>query len=64
MAMHRYAIFETDGGFCGIAWNDVGITGSSYRQAMRDRRNGCSCAVCRRRNAGRRQRISQRPLLR
>jgi methylated-DNA-[protein]-cysteine S-methyltransferase len=24
--MHRYAIFETVGGFCGIAWNDVGIT--------------------------------------
>lgn len=24
--MHRYSIFETAGGFCGIAWNDVGIT--------------------------------------
>jgi methylated-DNA-[protein]-cysteine S-methyltransferase len=24
--MHRYRIFETAGGFCGIAWNDVGIT--------------------------------------
>ncbi|MBV8776234.1 MAG: methylated-DNA--[protein]-cysteine S-methyltransferase [Alphaproteobacteria bacterium] len=24
--MHRYRIFETDGGFCGIAWNEVGIT--------------------------------------
>lgn len=23
---HRYAIFETAGGFCGIAWNKVGIT--------------------------------------
>jgi len=23
---HRYFIFETAGGFCGIAWNDVGIT--------------------------------------
>ena len=23
---HRYLIFETAGGFCGIAWNDVGIT--------------------------------------
>src|SRR5262245_34035478 len=22
----RYAIFETAGGFCGIAWNDVGVT--------------------------------------
>jgi methylated-DNA-[protein]-cysteine S-methyltransferase len=22
---HRYLIFETAGGFCGIAWNDVGI---------------------------------------
>lgn len=26
MAIHRYTIFETQGGFCGIAWNDVGIT--------------------------------------
>src|SRR5512147_1016426 len=25
-ASHRYAIFETACGFCGIAWNDVGIT--------------------------------------
>ncbi|MBB3540598.1 methylated-DNA--[protein]-cysteine S-methyltransferase [Rhizobium sp. BK399] len=25
-AMHHYLIFETSGGFCGIAWNDVGIT--------------------------------------
>jgi methylated-DNA-[protein]-cysteine S-methyltransferase len=23
---HHYLIFETAGGFCGIAWNDVGIT--------------------------------------
>jgi methylated-DNA-[protein]-cysteine S-methyltransferase len=23
---HRYSIFETVGGFCGIAWSDVGIT--------------------------------------
>jgi methylated-DNA-[protein]-cysteine S-methyltransferase len=23
---HRYLIFETAHGFCGIAWNDVGIT--------------------------------------
>jgi methylated-DNA-[protein]-cysteine S-methyltransferase len=23
---HRYLIFETAGGFCGLAWNDVGIT--------------------------------------
>ena len=23
---HRYFIFETAGGFCGIAWNDIGIT--------------------------------------
>ena len=22
---HRYAVFETTSGFCGIAWNDVGI---------------------------------------
>lgn len=26
MAAHQYFIFETAGGFCGIAWNDVGIT--------------------------------------
>ena len=25
-AAHTYAIFETPGGFCGIAWNDRGIT--------------------------------------
>jgi methylated-DNA-[protein]-cysteine S-methyltransferase len=25
-AAHHYFIFETAGGFCGIAWNDVGIT--------------------------------------
>ena len=24
--MHRYFVFETAAGFCGIAWNDVGIT--------------------------------------
>ena len=24
--MQHYVIFETAGGFCGIAWNDVGIT--------------------------------------
>jgi methylated-DNA-[protein]-cysteine S-methyltransferase len=23
---HRYSVFETTGGFCGIAWNGVGIT--------------------------------------
>ena len=25
-AEHHYLIFETPGGFCGIAWNNVGIT--------------------------------------
>jgi methylated-DNA-[protein]-cysteine S-methyltransferase len=25
-ATHRHLIFETAGGFCGIAWNSVGIT--------------------------------------
>jgi methylated-DNA-[protein]-cysteine S-methyltransferase len=25
-AAHGYCIFETPGGFCGIAWNDAGIT--------------------------------------
>ena len=25
-AAHQYLIFETAGGFCGIAWNSVGIT--------------------------------------
>jgi methylated-DNA-[protein]-cysteine S-methyltransferase len=24
--MHRFFVFETAAGFCGIAWNDVGIT--------------------------------------
>jgi methylated-DNA-[protein]-cysteine S-methyltransferase len=23
---HHYLIFDTEGGFCGIAWNNVGIT--------------------------------------
>lgn len=26
MTGHRYSIFETTGGFCGIAWNDAGVT--------------------------------------
>jgi len=26
IGMNRYSIFETAAGFCGIAWNDVGIT--------------------------------------
>lgn len=26
MSRDRYFIFETAGGYCGIAWNDVGIT--------------------------------------
>jgi methylated-DNA-[protein]-cysteine S-methyltransferase len=26
MADHRYTVFETDGGFCAIAWSDAGIT--------------------------------------
>jgi hypothetical protein len=30
-APQHYLIFETAGGFCGIAWNNVGIT--RYRQA-------------------------------
>jgi methylated-DNA-[protein]-cysteine S-methyltransferase len=36
MAEHRYTVFETDGGFCGIAWSEVGIarfqlpTGSAH----------------------------------
>ncbi len=25
-ATHHYLIFETAAGFCGIAWNDVGVT--------------------------------------
>lgn len=25
MAEHRYAVFETKGGFCGIAWSEAGI---------------------------------------
>jgi methylated-DNA-[protein]-cysteine S-methyltransferase len=23
---HHYTVFETAGGFCGVAWNAVGIT--------------------------------------
>jgi methylated-DNA-[protein]-cysteine S-methyltransferase len=26
MTEQRYTVFETDGGFCAIAWNDAGIT--------------------------------------
>lgn len=26
MDPHRYTIFETEGGFCGIAWNSAGIS--------------------------------------
>lgn len=25
-ARHYYLVFETAGGFCGIAWNDIGVT--------------------------------------
>jgi methylated-DNA-[protein]-cysteine S-methyltransferase len=25
-AMHHYLVFETANGFCGVAWNDLGIT--------------------------------------
>ena len=25
-AAHHYLVFETAGGFCGIAWNGAGIT--------------------------------------
>ena len=24
--VHQYLIFETAGGFCGIAWSDAGVT--------------------------------------
>jgi methylated-DNA-[protein]-cysteine S-methyltransferase len=24
--IHHYVIFDTEGGFCGIAWNNIGIT--------------------------------------
>ena len=24
--LHQYLIFDTAGGFCGIAWNSVGVT--------------------------------------
>ncbi len=38
---HRYFIFETAGGFCGIAWNNVGITRFQLptRSAERTERN-------------------------
>jgi methylated-DNA-[protein]-cysteine S-methyltransferase len=34
---HRYLIFETAQGFCGIAWNDVGITRFQLPTQSRDR---------------------------
>lgn len=33
-AAHRYSVFETASGFCGIGWNDTGITG--FRLGARD----------------------------
>ena len=35
--MHDYLIFETAFGFCGIAWNDVGITRFQLPTQSRDR---------------------------
>lgn len=37
MMTHRYLIFETAHGFCGIAWNDVGITRFQLPTQSRDR---------------------------
>ena len=39
-AAHHYLIFETRGGFCGIDWNNVGITRFQLpaRSAERTRR--------------------------
>jgi methylated-DNA-[protein]-cysteine S-methyltransferase len=34
--MHHYLIFETAHGFCGIAWNDVGITRFQLPTRSRD----------------------------
>jgi methylated-DNA-[protein]-cysteine S-methyltransferase len=34
--MHRYLIFETAYGFCGIAWNDAGITRFQLPTRSRD----------------------------
>jgi len=36
MMTHRYLIFETALGFCGIAWNDVGITRFQLPARSRD----------------------------
>jgi hypothetical protein len=38
-APHHYLIFETAGGFCGIAWNNLGTRASSCRQKARWRPN-------------------------
>ena len=37
-ATHYRLVFETAGGFCGIAWNSVGITRFQARQL----KNACS----------------------
>ena len=40
---HHYLIFETAGGFCGIAWNSVGITRFQLRQEAPKRPNEFCC---------------------
>jgi methylated-DNA-[protein]-cysteine S-methyltransferase len=35
-ATHYYLVFETAGGFCGIAWNSVGLT----RCPVADKKSG------------------------
>lgn len=37
MTTHRYLIFETAHGYCGIAWNDVGIARFQLPTQSRDR---------------------------
>jgi methylated-DNA-[protein]-cysteine S-methyltransferase len=56
---HHYLIFETAGGFCGIAWNSVGITRFQLpTKKARTRPNELSCAGCPAQNAARRRRRS------
>jgi hypothetical protein len=41
-AAHHYLIFETAGGFCGIAWNDAGITRFQLPTKSAEARRSCS----------------------
>ena len=43
---HHYLIFETAGGFCGIAWNDVGHHALPVADKAPTRPSDCCCAAC------------------